>query len=74
MLAILPSSTIVDRLALYVLPLQLVIFARLPDHVLKSSYARLLIVGYTFTIQFVWLNYAANAEYWLPFQFYPLGN
>jgi hypothetical protein len=71
LLAVLPSTTIVDRLALYVLPLQLAIIARLPDHVLKSGYARILVVAYAFAIQFVWLNYATNAESWLPFRFYP---
>lgn len=71
MLAILPSTTIVDRLALYVLPLQLAIIARIPDHVLKSGYARILVVAYAFAIQFVWLNYATNAFTWLPYQFYP---
>ena len=72
LLAVLPSSTVVDRLALYVLPLQLAIIARIPDYVLKSSYARILVVGYVFAIQFVWLNYAKHAESWLPYQFYPL--
>jgi hypothetical protein len=72
LLAVLPSSTLVDRLALYVLPLQLVIIARIPDHVLKSSYARILVVAYAFAIQFVWLNYATNASGWVPFQFHPL--
>lgn len=72
MLAVLPSSTIVDRLALYVLPLQLAIIARIPDHVLKSSYARILVVGYAFAIQFVWLNYATNAKSWIPYRFYPV--
>lgn len=74
LLAVLPSSTIVDRLALYVLPLQLAIIARIPDHVLKSGYARILVVAYAFAIQYVWLNYATHAEYWLPFQFYPMGD
>jgi len=72
MLAVSPSSTIVDRLALYVLPLQLAIIARLPDQVLKSSFSRILVVGYAFAIQFVWLNYATNADSWLPFQFFPV--
>jgi hypothetical protein len=72
LLGVLPSSTVVDRLALYVLPLQLAIIARLPDYLLKSGYARILVVAYACAIQFVWLNYAANAEAWLPFQFYPM--
>lgn len=74
LLAVSPSSTVVDRLALYVLPLQLAIIARIPDHLLKFTAARLLVVAYVVAIQFVWLNYATHAEYWLPFQFYPVGS
>lgn len=72
MLGVLPSSTVVDRLALYVLPLQLVIVARVPEYLLRSRAARLLVVTYAFAIQYVWLNYAAHAHLWLPFQFYPV--
>lgn len=72
MLGVLPSSTVVDRLALYVLPLQLAIIARVPGYLLKSGYARLLIVTYAFAIQYVWLNFAAHAYFWLPYEFYPV--
>jgi len=70
LLAVLPSSTIVDRLALYVLPLQLAIVARIPDYLLKSSYARIFVVAYAIAIQFVWLNFAQNAEQWVPYNSY----
>jgi len=73
LLFVLPSSTVVDRLALYVLPLQLVILSRLPRLFHGKTLARLLIMLYTFAVQFVWLNYAAHAEYWLPYRFYPFG-
>ncbi len=73
LLAILPSSTVVDRLALYLLPLQLAIIARLPGYVFKGDSARFLIIFYAFAIQWVWLNFANHASYWLPFQFYPIG-
>lgn len=72
LLAILSSSTVVDRLALYVLPLQLAIIARVPDRLMENAGGRVLVLFYAFAIQYVWLNYATHAEYWLPYQFYPL--
>lgn len=71
-----PSSTAVDRIALYMLPLQLVVFAHLPDalgnprsHNQKWVAA---VVLYYALVQFVWLNFAVHSRGWLPYQFYPL--
>jgi hypothetical protein len=69
-----PSSTAVDRVALYLIPIQLYVFSRLPD--LFPREARGLpifgIVALSGLVQFVWLNFAANALYWIPYRFYPL--
>jgi hypothetical protein len=62
----------VDRLALYILPLQLAVMSRVPGTVINSLSGRLVVIAYSFAVQFVWLNYAAHAEYWLPYRFYPL--
>jgi|GEM_PF-5594608 len=67
----LPSSTVVDRLALYILPLQLGILSRLPGTVIGPALGWGVVVVYSFLVQFVWLNYAAHANYWVPYQFYP---
>jgi hypothetical protein len=76
LLMMLNSSTVVDRLALYLIPLQLVVFARLPTvfaHGGKESGPfTLLVIGYSALVQFVWLTSAANADYWLPYKVYPL--
>lgn len=65
------SSTAVDRVALYIIMIQLVVFARLPlllrNH-LKISTTTILIVYYYALIQFVWLNFASHAPGWLPYQ------
>lgn len=68
-----PSSTAVDRVALYWIPLQLFVLSRLPDALGKAhSRATVLwIVVYSFAVQFVWLNFASHAMYWLPYQFFP---
>jgi hypothetical protein len=70
-----PSSTAVDRVALYLIPLQLYVFARLPDLLGQAAQRRnwvLAVVGYYAVVLFVWLNFATHARYWLPYQFYPL--
>ena len=69
------SSVIVDRLALYLIPIQLFVFSRLPylDRSGAVSLPLLIAVaGYSAAVQFVWLNYANHAEYWLPYQVYPV--
>ena len=70
-LVLLPSnSTAVDRIALYVIPLQLVVGSRLPGtHLLGLTPAQLLlsVLGFCLAVQFVWLNFATHATYWLPY-------
>jgi hypothetical protein len=69
------SSVIVDRLALYLIPVQLFVFSRLPylDRRGAVSLPLLIaVVGYSAAVQFVWLNFANHAEYWLPYQVYPV--
>jgi len=71
-----PSSTAVDRVGLYLLPLQLMVFAYLPE-VLGNKSGQgngnwvLAVLAYYATVEFVWLNYAIHAFAWLPYQFYP---
>lgn len=70
------SSTAVDRIALYLIPLQMFVLSRLPqafpDRRRSNGLLMISVIGYSALIQFVWLNYAANAGYWLPYQLYPL--
>jgi hypothetical protein len=92
------ASTGLDRVALYMLPLQVAVFSRLPyvfgtqnTFGLVATDARLLldprerrlitsksalsitiaVLLYYGFVQFVWLNFANNAGYWLPYRFYP---
>ena len=76
-LAVMSSSTAVDRIALYMLPLQLVIFAHLPDVVSGDresdvSVPLLGVLAYYGLVAFVWLNFAEHAFAWLPYRFYLL--
>jgi hypothetical protein len=76
MLFITTSSVIIDRLAIYLIPLQLVVLGRLPwafrDRGRPNWQLALAVILYSATVQFVWLNYADHAKYWLPYNFWPL--
>jgi hypothetical protein len=70
-----PSSTAVDRMALYWIPLQLYVWSRFPAAMAQNYKAQLpWVIGvliYSFAVQFVWLFYADNRMGWLPYQFLP---
>ena len=69
------SSTAVDRVALYLIPLQLFVFARLPRLAATTKTRTLVvlgIVGYYASVQFVWLNFATDSAGWGPYQCMPL--
>lgn len=72
LLFIVPSTTAVDRIALYLLPIQMVGLGR-SIFLLKSLQAgRIAIAGYCALVLFVWLNFAAHAYVWIPYQLTPL--
>jgi hypothetical protein len=65
------ATTAVDRLALYLTPLQVVVFSRLPFLARKElnpdTMVFLIVIGYG-SVLFVWLNYASHAQSWLPYR------
>lgn len=65
-------STALDRMGLYLLPLQLFVFAHLPDilgrHGRRNTALVAAIIGFYALVLLVWLNFAANARGWLPYQ------
>ena len=65
-------STALDRLGLYLLPLQLFVFAHLPDalgrHGGRNTALVAAIIAFYALVLFVWLNFAANARGWIPYQ------
>jgi hypothetical protein len=68
-------STALDRMALYLLPLQIVVFSHLPG-VFRERRERTLIslaiIALYAAVLLVWLNYGGHASHWLPYEFYPL--
>jgi hypothetical protein len=75
LLAVSPSSTAVDRVALYWIPLQLFVLSRLPDALGQRNGHNVqwvsVVVVYSATVLFVWLFFAVHAWGWVPYQFYP---
>ena len=65
------ATTAIDRIALYLTPLQVVVFARLPHlarrHLHPDSTVAGIVLGYG-AVLFVWLNYATHSRYWIPYQ------
>jgi hypothetical protein len=71
------SSTALDRMGLYIIPLQVMILSRLPNAFggpdgRPSGPLIFAIVCYSAAVEFVWLNYGRYAQNWIPYRFYPL--
>ncbi len=73
LLLLFPSSAAIDRLALYLAPLQIAILSRVPIAYRSKQVAPLAIIFYSFAVQFVWLNYAAHAYAWVPYKSFLTG-
>jgi hypothetical protein len=67
-----PSTTAVDRIALYILPIQIAVLSRVPRGLMSEGPGKLAVIAYSLAVQFVWLNFAAHADFWVPYQFFPL--
>ena len=63
-------STFIDRIAIFFIPLQLVIISRVPLLIYSAYYRTIFIVTtiilYIFVL-LVWLNFAKHAYLWLPY-------
>lgn len=64
------GSTAIDRLALYLTPLQVAVYSRLP-RLARRDFSPFIIrmsvlIGYA-GVLYVWLVYAKHAEYWVPY-------
>ncbi|WP_176963163.1 EpsG family protein [Mariprofundus sp. NF] len=65
------ASTAVDRIALYLLPIQLYVWSHFPLIFRNPMYryaALLAIVGVYVAVLWVWLNFGNQAQTWLPYQ------
>jgi hypothetical protein len=71
LLVVVPSSTAIDRVSLYLIPLQIAVIPRLANLFKSAATGRFLVLAYSAAILFTWLNYATHSSYWVPYRFYP---
>jgi len=73
--AVSPSTTLVDRIGLYLIPIQIYVFGNLALAMRldgrSGAAVSSLALGYYAAILFVWLNFANHAALWIPYRFYP---
>jgi len=65
------SSTTVDRLALYFIPMQMIVLSRVPGLILNTYNRTIFILSVVLIyigVLFVWLNYGTHASAWLPYR------
>lgn len=68
-------ATPLDRLGLYLLPLQLLVFSYLPE-ILGARHGKntvwvVAVLTYYALVEFVWLHFSNSAASWIPYKFYP---
>jgi len=67
-----PSSTAVDRIGLYLIPLQLFVMSRLPDVFgtfgARNPIINYLIIMYSFLVLITWIFFSSNSESWIPYK------
>ena len=68
------ATTLVDRFALYLIPLQLALWPRLiavqETMLMRSAWASMIFAYYGLVL-FVWFNFAIHASFWLPYRMWP---
>ena len=65
-----PSSTAIDRLAIYLLPLQVAVYSRLPILLQSEVASKFILVVFGAATMFVWLNYAGNSQSWRNYRYF----
>ena len=77
LLYISPSSTAVDRAALFLIPLQVFVLSRIPSAFWSEGRQSMLlvvaIVAYSLAVEMVWLNFGQFSKCWIPYRSYLWG-
>jgi len=70
-----PSSTAVDRVALYWIPVQIFVWSRLPQAISlgprSEQFFRQAVIIYSLSVLLVWLLFGDHSFAWIPYKFYP---
>lgn len=76
LLFLIPSSTALDRVALYVIPLQAYVLGQLPSLFREDQghYNMILsgVIAYLGLAMAIFLIFSSHAAFWVPYQFYPV--
>jgi hypothetical protein len=67
-----PSSAAVDRISLYIIPLQIAVLGRVPLIFKSRMFGTVVVASYCFIVEFVWLNFAQFSGAWVPYRFFPI--
>ena len=71
------STTLIDRFAVYLMPLQVALWPRLiaiqTTMLMRSIWMSMIIVYYSLVL-FVWFNFANHASWWVPYRMWPFTN
>lgn len=72
LMALVPSSTAIDRFLLYLFPLQFVVLSRIPTAFSTerrmTSFLALLVIAYAAAVQATFLNFGTFAKYYVPYR------
>ena len=67
-----PSSAAVDRISLYIIPLQMAVLGRVPLIFKSRLFGTVVVASYCFAVEFVWLNFAQFSDAWVPYQLFAI--
>jgi hypothetical protein len=67
-----PSSAAVDRISLYIIPLQIAVLGRVPLIFKSRLFGTVVVASYCFAVEFVWLNFAQFSDAWVPYQLFAI--
>ena len=71
------STTLIDRFAVYLMPLQVALWPRLiavqSTMLMRSTWASMIIAFYGLVL-FVFFNFATHAPWWVPYRMWPFTN
>jgi len=69
------STAPLDRMALYIIPLQIFVLSRIPHafsgRERSEMFLVVLMIAYSALVQLVWLDFSNNAKNWVPYRLYP---
>ena len=74
MMLFVSSNTIVDRLGIFIVPLQIFVLSRVPTVFSKTKRENFVyvfsVILYSFAVELIWLTLGHEAQSWIPYRNY----